>query len=390
MNNPRLHCHRYVRWCLRNNYGVTMARLLNKVSCALIILVGACVSPSNGPPMVGPMQLYAPVPESKATPPAPKKSFHQQVALTIPLALPDGDGILNADVFRPEKKALPKTLIIIVPGSGNVSRKGEAAGDGVDTYPEVIEVSTLWAKALADRGYFVVTYDKRTCTKKVSTSCQNNSQKDLESEGISALARDLDQVYQFIRGKLSMTDDKVRLVLLTTTQGAQVVSLSESAKEASGVVLLSPIIGSLEEMWVGGLSRAHESAHDFNRKNRLANQKESMKGFFTSFNAGRFPDSANIRGASAQFWRTWMDASAKTVERLLKNARPTLSIFSSKDVFSPPRMIEDLKKTSRSNRNFRVKPFESYDRNFVLNGEVAPPVIDEVVGFVESLQGRMP
>ncbi len=365
-------------------------KFLSSLSYALIMLVGACVSPSskNVPLIFGPTKSYESKSETNALP--VPKSFHQQVEVTIPLTLPDGEGELNADVFRPEKKVIPKTLVIIVPGSGNVSRKGEAAGDGIDIYPEPVELSTLWAKALADRGYFVVSYDKRTCTKKVSTACLNNSQKDIESEGISALARDLDQVYQFIRGKLSLKSDEVRLVLLSSTQGAQVLSLSESAKEASGVVLLSPIIGSLEDMWVGGLTRAHESAHDFNRKNRLANQKESMKAFFTSFKAGHFPDTANIRGASAQFWRTWMEASAKTVERFVSNGRPTLSIFSSKDVFSTPAMIQELKKSTHTKSGFEVKSLDSYDRNFVAKTEIAPAVIDEVVRFVEILQAKMP
>lgn len=323
-----------------------------------------------------------------ATPKLPEKKFFKQVELSIPITLPDGKGELNAEVFRPDKKILPKTLVIIVPGAGNISRRGESAGDGVDSYKEPIDVSTIWAKALADKGYFVLSYDKRTCTQKVSTLCKTNSQKDIELEGIASLARDLDQVYQFIVDKLSLKNDKVRLILLTSTQGAQVISLSESAKVASGIVLLSPILGSLEDMWVGGLTKAHEAANDFNRKNRLANQAESMKGFFDSFKAGHFPDTATIRGASAKFWRTWMEASAKTLQRLKEYNRPTLTIFSEKDVFKTPAIVSELDKAVKHSKSMRAKYIDSYDRNFVASGTVAPPVIEHVMQFIETLEAH--
>lgn len=370
-----------------------MLSSLQKIVLFLIVAItGACIPANKNIHMVSPLMI-GPSQESSASsapmPPKPApRTFFQQVDLTIPLTLPDGKGELNAEVFRPEKQAVPKTLVIIVPGSGNISRKGEAAGDGIDSYPEAVDVSTIWAKALVDRGYFVLSYDKRTCTKKVSTLCQNNSQKDIESDGIIALARDLDQVYQHIKSKLSLKNNEVRLMLLTSTQGAQVVSLSESAKEASGIILLSPIIGSLESMWVDGLTRGFESTTDFNRKNRLGNQKESMKGFFTSLKAGQFPDGAIIRGASVQFWRTWVEASTKTVPNLLKNNTQTLAVFSDKDVFATPHMLDDLKKVTRTQKTFLVKSFSQFDRNFVTENSVAPSVIEEVVRFVEGIPAK--
>lgn len=365
-----------------------------KIILFLVVAISAGCIPANksihmvSPLMIGPSKEPTVSPAPEPPKPAPK-TFFQQVDLTIPLTLPDTTkGELNAEVFRPEKQAVPKTLVIIVPGAGNISRKGEAAGDGIDSYPQPVDVSTIWARALVERGYFVVSYDKRTCTKKVSTLCQNNSQKDIESDGIIALARDLDQVYQYIKSKLSLKNNEVRLMLLTSTQGAQVVSLSESAKEASGIILLSPIIGSLEDMWVDGLTRGFESTTDFNRKNRLGNQKESMKGFFTSLKAGQFPDGAIIRGASVQFWRTWVEASTKTVPQLLNNKRPTLALFSDKDVFATPRMLEDLKKATRTQKNFLVKNLSQFDRNFVSENSVAPSVIEEVVRFVEGVPAK--
>ncbi len=360
----------------------------------LLSLLLSCVSPFTTAPSPTwtsssagtrpPIAKEEPKSDAASKAPAARRTFHQVVQLSIPLNLPDTSGSLNAEVYRPEKKIVPKTLFVIVPGSGNISHKGEVAGDGVDTYPEPIELHSLWARTLADKGYFVLTYDKRTCVKKVNSICQNNSQKDIESEGIVALARDLDQVYRFVKSKLD--NEPVRLILLSSTQGAQVVSLSESAKEASGIILLSPIIGDLEEMWVGGLDRALQQTQHFNRKNRLANEKESMKGFFTSFKAGRFPDTAQIRGASAIFWRTWMEASLKTPAKLGELNRPILALFSDKDVFSSSEMKEQFKKATH--KNFQIKSFSSYDRNFIQDKSLPEPVVSELTKFVESLSTK--
>ncbi|MCA9507993.1 MAG: hypothetical protein KC505_06190 [Myxococcales bacterium] len=373
-----------------------MFRLLNVFVYTFLFILTACVPATKNIQILAPSSFeeprnFTPPPtpdaseNQSASDKPPRRIFFQRIEVSIPLDLPEGSGLLNADVYRPEKKSLPKTLVIIVPGSGNISRRGETAGDGIDSYEEPVELSSSWAHALVEQGYFVLSYDKRTCTKAISTLCQNNPQKDIEEQGITALARDLDQVYEYAKSKLTLNDKNVRIVLLTSTQGAQVISLSKSAQDASGIVLLSPIVGSLEEMWVTGLNRAFEESKDFHRKNRLGNQKESMKEFFSSFKAGRFPDGANIRGASVQFWRSWIGASPKTIPLLLVNKRPMLALFSNKDVFSSQEMLGNLKKSSAAHPEFLIKNISKFDRNFIEDNMIAQTAVDEVVTFIQKL-----
>lgn len=310
-----------------------------------------------------------------------KPEFHQKIETTIPINHSGNDGELNADIFRPLKMIAPKTLVIMVPGSGNVSRKGEVTGDGINSYEQALDVNLSWATALADHGFFVLSYDKRTCTNRINSLCRANAQKDIDEEGIIALARDLDQTFQFARKKLQ--SDSVRMVLLSTTQGAQTIALSEGAKKASGVVLLSPIIGDLETMWINGLAHAVKVASP-SQKMRLMNQKESMADFFKSLKAGQFPESSIIRGASVKFWQSWIEASNSTLAALKKNNRPALLMFSSQDSFAADMVPATKKQLKPANKIF-IKMFTNTDRNFIAKDGVPKEALKEVLAFIDGL-----
>ncbi len=313
-----------------------------------------------------------------------KREFHQLVETTIPI---ENDGELNAEIFRPIKQSEPKTLIIMVPGSGNVSRKGEVDGDGVHMYPEQIAMNSLWGAALAEQGLFFLSYDKRTCTKSINPLCNNNEQSDIEAIGMPALAQDLDRVVEFMRSRQSDSAVGLRIVLMSTTQGAQTIALSQSAKTADGIILLSPIMIDLESMWIKGLTEAAKNA-THNQKTRLMNQRESMISFFKSLKAGEFPETSIIRGASIKFWQTWIDASDQTIDLLKKDNRPTLLLFSDNDSFSSPQVLADIKKrTSRANKISTINIHQT-DRNFAEKNAVAKGAVDAVVNFIAKLPAK--
>ena len=342
---------------------------------ALVDYLGGCVSTAT---LSEGKILYDP-----QKPPAEKKKreFHQLVEVSVPIA---DDIELNADIFRPVKKSDPKTVFIMVPGSGNISRKGEVLGDGISNYDEEIAVNYLWASSLAEKGIFVVSYDKRTCTKSINALCQTNEQADIESIGIVALANDLDRVVEYVRSKLNKREENLRIVLMSTTQGAQTIALSKSAKEVQGIVLLSPIVIDLETMWIKGLAQAAKDATP-NQKMRLMNQKESMVSFFKSLKAGEFPETSIIRGASVKFWRTWIDATNQTVDILKKNSRPTLLMFSSEDSFSSSDAIASVRKKIGKSSKIYIKNISKIDRNFATKERVSKEALEAVMAFIGSL-----
>jgi hypothetical protein len=315
---------------------------------------------------------------------SPKPEFHQQVETSISLSTSFGDAEVNADIFRPQKMIEPKTLIILVPGSGNVSRKGETTTDGVRIFERAVLTHQSWGMALADKGFFVMSYDKRTCTSRINPICHTNVQKDIDEKGIAMLAQDLDQAYQFARRKLNAKqNDGARIVLMSSTQGAQTIALAECAKEASGIILFSPIIGDLESMWIKGLGNAANKSGP-SQKMRLLNQKESMAAFFKSLKGGAFPEESIIRGASAKFWRSWIDTSQITLNLIKRNQRPSLLLFRLSDTFGGE-MMPTIKKNLVPGGRIIVKTISSSDRNFVNDGSVPKEALDEVLRFIKGL-----
>lgn len=315
------------------------------------------------------------------------KNFKNHIDVSIPIKLSDNNNIkLQAEVSRPEKKVEPKTLFILVPGSGNVSRRGETAGDGVDVYATPIEIYSLWSNTLSESGYFVLSYDKRTCNNKFNILCKNNPTKDIDENGIKALAQDLDQIYDFAASKLASASDNTKIILMTTTQGTQVITQSACAKKASAIILLSPIIGDLGSMWVEGLMRAHRQKTNPTHKNRLLNEAETTKSFFSSLQNNKFPDSSQVHGASVKFWRSWVQSSARTVEALAALNKNILVLLSDHDVFSSAERLIKNQKYLQKSHNFSIKIIKDADRNFINNGHLADKAGQEVVNFVKRIK----
>lgn len=312
----------------------------------------------------------------------PDLVIHRQSIIDLSIPLADNKGALNAEMRRPQKRTSPKTLVIIVPGSGKVSRRGEVESDGLDSYPFIIEQNNLWARSLSEQDFFVFSYDKRTCD---SNLCQKNPTRDIDEKGIKALAGDLDDVYKFLMSKLASESEEARVFLMTSAQGAQVVAQAECARHVQGIILLSPVIGSLEEALKGGYHRAQHQKMNLAHKNRLLNKAEEIKAFFVSLKKkGMFPDSAQIRGASIKFWHSWMDASLRTLDMLVALNRPVLVVFSSQDVFSTQDSIANNNKYLKNKRNFTIKNIENTDRNFITNGELSASAIKEVADFIKK------
>lgn len=306
-------------------------------------------------------------PEKKEAP-----KFEPRVEISVPLKLAFGVNELKADIYRPTKRADPMTLVFLVPGSGEVSRRGEQSGDGVNNYEKSLELNAMWAEALLDKGYFVMSYDKR------------GSQKTAE-HGIMSLASDLDSIFEFATDRLKNRTEPMRLVLMGYTQAAQTIALSLAAKKANAVVLLSPIAGSLESMWVDGLMKAQSHLNPSTKKTRLLNQAESTKAFFASLKKGQFPQSAVVRGATVKFWQSWIDASLNTPTLLHTLERPVLMLLSQNDVFSSGPVITQNQKIA-SSKTFTVKSLSGTDRNFIKNNKLADESVNEVLSFIGALK----
>lgn len=300
---------------------------------------------------------------------------HSKTSTAVDISNHDRSAVLGADIYRPNVPISPKTLVIMIPGSGNVSREGEVSGDGVVNYAQKLKVYDIWAQALANRGMYVLSFDKRTCKRNHHPLCRDNPIKDIDEQGIAALARDVDDVFSYTLRKIRRGQEPLRVVLFTTSQGTQALALSKVLAKSSGAVLLSPMFGDLPQLFTRSLQvKAHNPENSL-RGTMLKNRAETMKSLFQSLARGDFPDNAQIHGASVKFWKSWMEAAQQT-SRLLKEAPvPILSLTSVSDPFA----CELKAKVARIHEQHYAA-----DRNLVVDQSPYPQALTDVVAFIQK------
>jgi alpha-beta hydrolase superfamily lysophospholipase len=262
----------------------------------------------------------------------------------IEFELPDGRQVrLGADWVRSKERRGPASVVIFVPGSGRISRRGEQRGDGQRSYPTPVDVTALWVSTAAETGFDALTYDKRTCTSKNHPGCNNNPDSDLKVQGPVALAADVDAACAHAQQERNL--EPGRLILVAQNQAAQVVLSSKCAARAGALILLAPIPGSVDEVMVEGMleragshARAANQAKDASEKNhhqkasrKLTNQAESLRETFSSMLAGRFPPEAEVMGTPVDFWLGWIALTAETPELLLAHSTPTAIVMGGQD-----------------------------------------------------------
>lgn len=288
---------------------------------------------------------------------------------------------INAEFYRPESKLEPKVLVILVPGTGKVSRRGEMSSDGINKYQNTVSLYDLWARELSSVGFYVFAYDKRTCRDEFNQLCVHKDRNSADEQGIEILARDLDDIYDFALEALKKIgqENTARIVLMGHTQSAQVIAQSARAKYASGIVLLSPIAEGLDAMMVRGFERAHRR-----------NDAEGQKAFFERLEKGQLGENAIFFGASVKLWKSWLDASRRTMPLLKAHQLPILMLFSEKDVFSSAAIArESIKEDSK--KNFIIKNIaDDADRNLLENNSLAKKAVAEVVHFAKNLKPLTP
>lgn len=241
---------------------------------------------------------------------------------------------LGATIIRPTHGSGPG--VVVVPGSGDVSRRGARSGDGTRLYARPVDVSTAWAEALAQRGAHVLLYDKRTCGPKDDARCNENPQHDVDAVGPVALARDVDAACTALRADPRVTGD---IILLAHGQAGQVALASSCARTAQAIVLVSPIPRAVDQVIVAGLRHRHEATVRAAREARDAQERAALEdgalklrnlaatreAEFSSMTRGRFSRGARVGGATVDFWKGWVALTARTPE-LVAAARGKLVV----------------------------------------------------------------
>lgn len=314
------------------------------------------------------------------------------------VSVPVADGVtatLGATLVRPKDGRGP--AILMVPGGGDISRKGTRPGDGVDVYPKPVDVTAAWAEAFARRGALVLAWDKRTCGPNDDPACSKNPQDDIDTSGPAALAKDVDAACALMKGEPAFDG---RIVLFAHGQAGQVALTSTCAKDAAVLVLLAPIPRGIDEVIVAGIKdrarRAEKAAagqKDEAGKEALLEKAGQLKSLastrdaeFASMKAGRFAPTARIGGATLAFWKGWIELTAKTAA--LIDAAPAKKIVVLGE--------GDLQYGERDRLRIKALAPETFlevggaDHHLLTGGKLSPETVDLVGRAIDAALAPLP
>lgn len=251
------------------------------------------------------------------------------------------------------KKSLGAT-VIFVPGSGNQGLTGIQLGNGFTPYSKALELGTLWQEKLAQAGYDVLAYDKRS-----------------GSSGPESLADDVDAACEAVQRRFGA---RRPIILWTSEQGTQVVLNSKCIDRASALVLISPIPDALDRVWVSGL-----------KEGGFRDRALSLSATFESIRKGQFEPGAKVMGASLGFWRNWLNLAEKTPKQLESLKLPTLFVVGQEDVWLGSYGRGLLERVSAASKRRKFISVSKADRNLLQKETLSPGTIETIVSTLINL-----
>jgi alpha-beta hydrolase superfamily lysophospholipase len=362
--------------------GVVCVALL----CAAVLAGGACNTTKNDT-RLGPDPT-----DTSGGAPKPVEIVREDRVIDVAVTA-DVHAQLGAQLVHPKDTIGP--AIIIVPGANDVSRAGLREGNGVALYPKPgVAVSTAWADALAARGATVLVYDKRTCGPNNDPVCTKNPQDDWDSEGPTALAKDVDAACELMKKEPSSNG---RIVLFTHGQGAQVVLSSSCAKTAAAIVLAAPIPRGVDEVMVANLKerlqaaeRAVKAEKDETKRAALVEEAAQLRNLagtkeaeFASMKAGRFAPTAKVLGATLAFWKGWIDSTAKTTALADGVGAPKIVVLGADD----GNYAAADKKRIAALASAGFVEVKGADHHLLTDGKLAPTTVDLVGAALDKALG---
>jgi hypothetical protein len=278
-----------------------------------------------------------------APPPAPPLIVRQEDRV-VEFSVKDAPVRLQATATWPtlDGEVIEGPAFLLVPGAGDVSRRGLRRGDGVNAYASPVAVTSAWQELLGASGASSLAWDKRTCGPNDDADCAKNPQTDLDERGPVALAADVDAACAVAR---TLPGFDGRLVLMAHGQGAQVALSSTCAREAAAIVLVNPIPREIDAVLVDALLTRHtrkqaeaKASRTPEEKARLTDEAVALRNLaatrqagFASMRAGRFSREARVDGATIAFWLGWMELTGKTRDLMTPLKEKTLVVVGSAD-----------------------------------------------------------
>lgn len=259
----------------------------------------------------------------------------------IPLVLDDGTSTaLPADLSLPAGDGVVP-FVLVVPGGGNVSRRGTRTGDGEIEYGDAIHTSHALAALFVEHGFATLAWDKRTCGPRDDPACDKQPLDDVEREGPRALAKDVDAACAFARSHPRAGP----IVLWAHGQAAQVALTSTCAADAAAVVLVAPPPRRIDQVLVDGMiqrakvvdgqakkAKGEEKKALTARAHDMRQRAAQLDETFKAVRAGKFPKDARLMGFPIPYWQGWLALTDEIPGGAPKPRVPWVVVLGERDV----------------------------------------------------------
>ncbi len=238
-------------------------------------------------------------------------------------------GTLSVPQWKGEPPAR-RPGILLLHGSGPQSRAGRISGDIKGRYAQPVPVLKDLARALGERGYTVLRYDKRTCTARADPSCVYSAES-ARAATWADLVGDVRAAARALRKRPEVTE----LIVVGHSQGGTLALETLGDTEPSALVLLAGTHSPIQDVigrqlvWL-----AQQKAPQLSVKERALAQAQVQAALRTleEIAAGRAPAGQVFLNAPASFWRGWMASSAQTDAWLTQYTGPLLYMGGGDDV----------------------------------------------------------
>ncbi|MDC3955475.1 alpha/beta hydrolase family protein [Polyangium jinanense] len=369
-----------------------------------VFLLGACGSapPAAPPARVVPKAAPAQDVAAPARPRLPK----EEVAVSFDRGLWRLEGTLTLPA-REEGERVP--AVVIVHGSGPMSRDGVMRGQIGLGFGFQIPVYQRLADALADRGYAVYRYDKRTCG--TFNDCSDGGFTSvpytlLEVEfATTEYVLDAEAALDAVAERPEIDPD--RLFFAGHSEGGELVPvlLSDRPRVRAGVMLAPPfhtMTVVLEQQservrWSFTMAGQPERADAESRE--LLAAAQALRQIERGTHLG-----APILGQPPGLWESWIELARRAPDLARKLDRPLLVLGGSYDYNVAPSEIESWAKwldgSSRAPHRVRVLDCVTHALNCItqpdatrikpddIGRDISPEVLAEVSRFLDTHAAR--
>ncbi len=301
--------------------------------------------------------------------------------------------------------------VVIVHGSGPLSRDGVMRGQLGLGFGFELPVYRRLAEALADHGYAVYRYDKRTCGE--SNHCAKNRYPTVPYEllevefNTTEYLRDAEAAVDAVAAQSAI--DGRRLFIIGHSQGGSLVpALLTSRRDLPAGVMLAPPFHPLSVLIKQQSERVAWAFENAGQKDRAERERallvaaaRALRHLETGTHLGE-----PILGQPPGVWASWVRLARQAPALAARLERPLLVLGGSYDYNVSAAEIEAwqafLRRFSHVPHRVRVLPCVTHAMNCITQPDptriepshigrgVAGEVVREVVGFLDVLVGRGP